>query len=134
MTPSMVGVFERITLRAIRAPQLRLGKEETLASYHERVSIDVKRRPKYYVIDTNYYRNEFDLDAVKIRAKRVAEDIRRYLEWCDSKESFFQTIGPSTCFMSSPCPYISICESGVISPIIYSRREAKEHASSSGGH
>jgi hypothetical protein len=104
---------------------LRPGKDEPLSAYRERVEDDFKKRPKFYINDKSYYRNEFDLDSVKARAKKIAEDIRRYLDHVDAINEFFQTIGPSTCFMPGPCWYEPICSSGVISPILYTKRGVK---------
>lgn len=116
--------LQRITLRAIAVPQLKQGKNESGADYRDRVKADFLARPGHYINDANYWRSEFDLEAVKERARRIAQSIHSFAN--EGINGFYQVIGPETCFTPSRCNYLSICESGVVSETIYKCREKTE--------
>jgi hypothetical protein len=126
--------LQRITLRAIRVPELRQGRRETLRDYKDRVYHDFKSRPLYYVKDTSFWRNEFNYLEYKEKIKQVRDDIRRYIEF-GGKEAFYQSNGPSTCFgdttgkATSTCPFLEICESGLDGErlvLLYEQRSKKK--------
>jgi len=117
-----VPFLQRITVRCIQVPQLRMGKNESNQDFHQRVYNDVLARPKHYFMDTSYWRSEFDLEQTKFRAKMVAQHAQELVRMGDVKY-FIQNIGPS-CVMPQPCFYLPICEShGVISDTLYKTRE-----------
>ena len=125
--------LERITLRAIQVPQLRLAKNETHEDYRERVRQDFIARPLYYIHDTNYWRSEFNYDELREKYRMIAQEIQKCIEMGGQKY-FYQSNGPSTCFGEttgmavSNCEYLSICESGVVSEQLYKKREVKLNA------
>jgi len=118
---------ERITVRAILMPQLRQGKNESPLEYEERVYQDFLARPKFYVKDMNYWREEFNYFELKTKVQMIANDIIRYLE-LGGIEAFYQSNGPSTCYgdttgkATSNCAYLDICVNGVVSEQIYRKR------------
>jgi len=124
--------INRITLRAFQVPQLRLAKNESLADYRERVYQDFLARPLHYIHDTSYWRNEFNYDELREKYKMVAREIQNFIE-LGGINYFYQSNGPSTCFgdttgsNTSNCEYLPICESGVISDLIYKKREVKQN-------
>ncbi len=117
--------LQRFTCRTITTPYLRMGKNESGATYRERVYDDATKRKDHYYIDRHYWRSEFDLDAHRAKIKCIVADINRYLDLGGGIEQFYQTIHPATCFMPQPCDYLSICENGIVSDQIY-RQKPKE--------
>ncbi len=118
--------LRRFTCRTITVPQLRMGKNESGATYRERVYDDAMKRKDHYFIDRHYWRSEFDLDAQRVKIRRIAADIVRYLDLGGGIEEFYQTIHPATCFLPQPCDYLKICENGVVSDQIYKQKEKRE--------
>ena len=116
--------LQRITLRAIQVPQLKQSSKESGEQYRDRVYLDFCGRPGYYIHDSHYWRTEFDLEAIKERARRITRTIHSFCN--EGIAGFYQNIGPETCFAANGrCNYLSICESGVISETIYRKREVK---------
>ena len=122
--------LERITVRAIQVPQLRLAKNESLEDYQDRVYQDFLNRPLHYINDTSFFRNEFNYDEIREKYKMIANEIQRFIELGGMKY-FYQSNSPQTCFgegtgtMVSNCPYLQICESGVVSDQLYRKRELR---------
>jgi len=122
--------LERITVRVIQVPQLRLAKNESLEDYRDRVYKDFLDRPMHYVNNTSFWRNEFNYDEIREKYKMIANEIQRYIELGGIKY-FYQSNGPNTCFAEttgtavSNCEYLQICESGVVSDQLYKKREVK---------
>jgi len=112
----MLRELQRITVRLITVPSIRLGKKEPIEEYAKRISIDVGRRPRHYINDVNYWRNEFDLDAHRDRITRITEEI-------DAERLFYPTSYRTACFMPGPCEFLPACESGAISEELYKRKE-----------
>lgn len=123
--------LERITLRAIQVPQLRLGKNETHENYRERVHQDFLSRPLYYIKDYNFWRSEFNYDELREKYKMIANEILGFIE-LGGKKYFYQSNSPNTCFGEttgtgiSNCEYLDICNSGVVSDQIYKKREVRK--------
>jgi len=112
--------LQRITVRKIQVPQLKFGRNESLKSYYDRVVNDVRARPNHYWSDDHYWRTEFDLDSLLKKLQQIAKEIVMKLDL--GIEGFYQD--PRACFTPPPkCPYYSICDSGVISPDIYTKKE-----------
>jgi hypothetical protein len=122
--------LERITLRAIQVPELRLAKNESHDDYRERVYQDFLSRPLHYIRDTSFWRSEFNYDELREKYKMISQEILRYLEMGGMKY-FYQSNSPQTCFGEgtgtavSNCEYLEICSSGVVSELIYKKREIK---------
>jgi len=122
--------LERITVRAIQVPQLRLAKNESLEDYQDRVYKDFLARPLHYINDTSFWRNEFNYDEIREKYKMIANEIQRFIELGGMKY-FYQSNGPNTCFgettgtAMSNCQYLPICESGVVSDQLYKKREIR---------
>jgi hypothetical protein len=124
--------LERITLRAIQVPDLRLGKNETHEIYKERVYQDFMSRPLHYINDTNFWRSEFNKDELREKYKMIAQEILRFIELGRMKY-FYQSNGPNTCFGETTgmavnnCEYLDICTSGVVSEQLYKKREVRHN-------
>jgi len=122
--------IERITVRAIQVPELKLAKNETIEDYTERVTKDFISRPLHYIHDTSFWRSEFNYDEIREKYKMIANEILRYIEMGGQKY-FYQSNSPQTCFGEgtgvgiSNCEYLTLCESGVVSDQIYRKREVK---------
>lgn len=111
--------LERITLRVLRSPDLRRKKEESLGDYSARIHQDFLNRPRHYVLDTSYWRNEFPLDEIKEKYRIIAREIVSLLD-NPIKDRFYQNNSPWSC---TDCEYLGICQTDVISETLYKRRE-----------
>jgi len=122
--------IERITVRTIQVPELRLAKNETIEDYTQRVTNDFISRPLHYIHNTSFWRSEFNYDEIRERYKMIANEILRYIEMGGMKY-FYQSNSPQTCFGErtgtavSNCEYLNICSSGVVSDQIYRKKEVK---------
>jgi hypothetical protein len=122
--------LERITLRAIRVPELRLAKNESHKDYRERVRQDFISRPLFYIHDYNYWRNEFNYNELREKYRMISQEILSLIDKGGQKY-FYQSNGPNTCFGETTgtavgnCEYLNICESGVVSDQLYKKREIK---------
>lgn len=122
--------IERITLRAIHVPDLRLAKNESIEEYTQRVMQDFISRPLHYIHDISFWRSEFNYDELREKYKMISQEILRYIEMGGMKY-FFQSNGPNTCFGDTTgmavnnCEYLDVCTSGVVSEQIYKKREVK---------
>ncbi len=121
LTTYFIGVpsLQRITARIIRVPQLRLGKEEKLDEFTERVYADVKSRPGHYFKDMNFWREEFDLQGWMETVRNLSREIGS-LKY---ESQYYQTGNRDNCFK---CDFRDICESGVVSETIYRKREIRK--------
>lgn len=126
--------IQRFTVRTFLNPigTIKLSKNESISIYRDRVFQDVLVRPRHYFQDQSYFRSEFDLEAHKIKLRCIANDILRYIEFGGGHMlSFRQVNTPYTCFLQSeagspsPCEYLPICETGVISETLFKRRAGK---------
>jgi hypothetical protein len=125
---------ERFTVRTILNPSgtIKLGKNELIDVYRDRVYQDVLARPRHYFKDRSYWRNEFDYVAFKAKIRGIANDILSYLEiGKGDMNAFYQKNTPYTCYLQGeagppgPCEFLNICDSGVISETLYRRVEEK---------
>ncbi len=109
---------KRITLRTIQVPSLRPGKGETEEEFIDRMYQDIRRRPKAYFVDVNYWREEFDLEKVKEKALWIAREIQDSAQ--RGPKGFYQN--KMACFAPGVCEFLSACETGVISDSVYKLR------------
>jgi len=112
--------LERIVLRILKVPAIKPKRGETTEEFTDRVHQEVAGALKSYVVDTNYWRSEFDLDSIKNKYKIIAEEIYGRLD--GGEEQFYQTENQSVHF---GCEYLAICESGVVSDQLYTKREVE---------
>ncbi len=123
--------LQRITLRAIQVPNLRQGKNELMKDFAARVTHDVISKPKQYIIDRSYWRNEFNFDEYKEKLQKVMKDMRSRIEEGGGLGSWYKVDGPNTCYgdhtglKASPCEFLSICTNGVVSEMLYKQREVE---------
>ena len=113
---------EYVDMKVTRVPGLRLGKEEDIAGYMDRLYKDICKRPSYYFPGLNkakktygkrFYRNEFPLDIIKKRFEDVIKDMRFHIDnnlWYRNELS---------CHVPSQCMYLDIKNTGVISNTLY---------------
>lgn len=114
------STLERIVIRCLQVPQLRSGKKEAPSEFKKRVTNDVLARPKHYVVDTSYWRHEFDLEGIKARVNVIGKEIGELLQ--HGVDFFYQTGDRGRCF---DCWYLDICSTGVISDTLYKKRERR---------
>src|SRR3990167_401068 len=99
---------ERVILNLIRHPQLKYNeKKETPEEFAQRLLEDIQRRKQFYYIQTVYYRQEFDLQALTETwlawKRRLTNSILRN-EFPHNYRS---------CFSPYVCDYIKACEFGL---------------------
>jgi len=115
-------------LEITRVPSLKLKSDESAEAYEGRCYGDIISRPAFYFIgwDRNsgtygvrFWRSEFDLDEVFQTFVYVLEEIKNTVR----RGSWYPN--NLACHVPSPCPFLYIKKSGVISPEIYSRKEVR---------
>lgn len=112
--------LERITLRILKVPGIKPKRGEKTDEYIDRVQEEVSGSSKEYVRDFSYWRNEFDLDALADKYKMLANEIYERLRV--GERAFYLTENQDAHFR---CDYLNICESGVISEQLYTKREGR---------
>ncbi len=128
---------QRFTVRTILNPvgTLKLGKNEQVEVFAQRVYMDALARPKHYFHDQSYWRNEFDLDEHRAKIKSIAMDIVALINRGKGQIYAFRKVNtPHTCYLMSnkntgpsPCEFLSCCSTGVISETLYKRRKNREN-------
>ena len=125
MTPQLSTYFlcfpamPRVTVRVFRNPDLRKGSKESVEEFLARLRADIKRRPKYYVEDMVYWREEFDLVTWKHNLKAMHRDILKAEG--EGEDSFY--CNQTACFSPWQCDYYPICSTdGLIPENMYERR------------
>ena len=120
--------LQRITVRGIRFPELRQHKNETLEDYIDRLYKDIKARPAHYIMDTTYWRTEFDLKETQAEVRRIYQDIKTYAK--EGREGYYKNL--MGCYAPVPCAYLPLCEIGVkdykdsiLTSAMYKPREEK---------
>jgi hypothetical protein len=122
--------WDSATLEAVRTPSLRTGQgrysEEDPEEYEERVYGDIVSRPGHYFLGwdrktrtygVKFWRSEFDLDEIFSTYVHVLRELKNTLEhgaWYGNNLA---------CHVPTPCLYLPIKRSGVVSEEIYERRE-----------
>jgi hypothetical protein len=121
--------YDKCILRTVQVPQLKRKRkgvrEESLQEYFQRMFEDIMQRPAHYfygldtksnVINRNvvYYRNEFDLEYLKMWAMGLTRDMVRAKD--DGNSGFY----PSwQCTVPGKCDYREICDTGKVSGEMY---------------
>jgi len=121
--------YEYVIIEAVRAPSLKTGygkySGEDSESYMNRIYQDILSRPSHYFPGFNrdektfgkrFWRSEFPLDEIKRDYQLITADIRRATE----ENAFWQNF--QSCFVPSQCLYLPICETGVVSELIYEQK------------
>jgi len=94
--------------------------KESMVDFYDRVRKDVMRRATtQYFISKTYWRQEFDLENYKNKARRVSEEIIRYTEE-GGIEPFYQN--KRACLAPFKCDYYDICKYKVISDTLYRKK------------
>ncbi len=108
----------RFDLHLLAYPTIRFKKSETITQLYERTKNQiVKASTAVYFIHRSYWREEFDLNAYKNKAKMVCEEIMKYLDMAaesnmDPMYPFYQDF--SSCKCPFECDFIDICRTGVV--------------------
>ena len=121
--------WEYADVQITRVPQLRTGKgkfsDESPDAYEERIYSDILSRPAYYFIGwdrktrtygTRFYRSEFDLDEIYQTYVHVEHEIKDTIQrgaWYPNNLA---------CHVPTPCVYLPIKRSGVVSNEIFIRK------------
>lgn len=117
-----IGVpqLKRMTVRCFVPPLYKLSKKESIMDYYDRMAKDIRRRSiTEYFISRTYWRNEFDLEAYKQKARMIAHEIVEYLK-TGSIEPFY--CNKKACLSPFPCDFLQSCRYGVFSDQIYRKR------------
>lgn len=112
--------IERITNRCFVPPLVSPKKatkkqsSESIFDFYQRVYDDVIQMNKTkYFIDRTYWKSEFDLEAYKVKAKRVAMEIMRYIDE-GGNEPFYQN--RKACMSPFRCDFLPVCENDIQKP------------------
>jgi hypothetical protein len=125
--------WEYVDVEITRVPALRTGwgkqSDETTEAYEERCYGDILSRPAHYFIGWNrktrtygqrFWRSEFDLEEIFTTYVHVLWEIQNTLK----HDSWYAN--NLACHVPTPCMYLPIKRSGVMSEEIYERREVKQ--------
>ena len=134
LTPQLSTYFlcfptmPRVTVRVFRNPDLRKGAKEGIEEFLARLRTDIKRRPKYYIEDMVYWREEFDLIGWKNQLKAIHRDILK----AEEEDSFYSN--QTACFSPWQCDYYPICSTdGLIPENMYQNKPKREGANDNTG-
>ena len=118
--------WEYADVEITRVPALKPKSDESAEVYEERVYGDVLSRPAYYfqgwdrktrTYGVRFWRSEFDLDEIFRTYVYVLEEIKTTIRrgnWYPNNLA---------CHVPTPCQFLPIKKSGVVSPEIYNRKE-----------
>lgn len=112
---------DKAIVRTFRKPYSTRKKDILCGAVVAKVKEDVLARPKYYINDTIYYRQEFETiikDEVIPRVKLIVSEIRNCLKSDDPVHQFYQNIG----YHCDDCMYIHICKTGGVPESLYQKR------------
>lgn len=114
--------FEYCIMEIVRTPALKLGDDEDVEVFGERLYKDIMKRPSWYFIGYNnmkrtygkkFYRREFALDEVAARYGQIGYEIMD----ANERDAFYKN--PGACHVPFECDMIDICRHGVMSEEIY---------------
>jgi len=121
--------LEYCIIEATRLPSLKTGygkySGEDSKSYMMRIYQDILSRPSFYFPGFNrdekffgkrFWRSEFPLEEIKRDYQLITTDIKRAIE----ENAFWQNF--IACYVPSQCLYLPICETGVVSELIYEQK------------
>ena len=116
----------------VRAPTLRTGQgryqDEDPEEFENRIFSDIVSRPGFYFVGwdrktktygVKFWRSEFDLDEIFRTYRDVLQEIQR------AAQEGSRWRNKLACHVPTPCPYLPIKRTGVISEEIYERRQKK---------
>lgn len=95
---------------------------EDSESYLNRIYQDIISRPSHYFLGFNrdnrtfgkkFWRSEFPLEEIKHDYHMITKDIKR----ATAENAFYQNF--MACYGPSQCNYLPICETSVVSELIY---------------
>lgn len=121
--------WEYADVQITRVPSLQTGKGrydgESPGDYQGRVYGDIVSRPAFYFIGwdrktrtfgTRFWREEFDLDEIFRTYAHVIQEIKETLR----QDSWYAN--NLACHVPTPCPYLPIKRTGIISDEIYEKK------------
>jgi hypothetical protein len=116
-----------------RLPTLRTGygkySDERPEGYQERIYGDILSRPSYYFVGwdkktrtygVRFYRSEFDLNEI---FRTYAHVLREIKDTCTRGSWYPNNL---SCHVPTPCVFLPIKRSGVVSDEIYNRKEVRQ--------
>jgi hypothetical protein len=87
---------------------------ESIFDFYQRVYDDIIQMNVHkYFINRKFWVSEFDLGAYQNKAKRVAQEIMRYIDE-GGIEPFYQNT--SNCLNPFRCDYLQVCENDILTP------------------
>jgi hypothetical protein len=117
--------WQYVDVEITRVPYLKLKSNESPATYEERVYGDILSRPGHYFIGwdrktrtygVRFWRSEFNLDEIFSTYVYVLQELKDTLK----RESWYPNY--LACHVPTPCQYLSIKRSGVVSDEIFIRK------------
>lgn len=112
--------INRMTTRCFVTPDSRPKRAtkkqsgESMLDFYQRVYNDVLQTSfTKYFIDRTYWKTEYDLQAYKVKAKRVAMEIMRYVD-DGGIDPFYQN--KKNCLNPFRCDYLLVCENNIEKP------------------
>jgi len=112
--------IELMINRCFVPPEIRPKKatkkqsSESIFDYYQRAYDDILQMNTHrYFIDRKFWRSEFDLEAYKNKAKRVAQEIMQYVDE-GRMNPFYQN--RKNCFNPFRCDYLRVCENDILTP------------------
>jgi len=118
--------WEYADVEITRVPFLKQKTDESPDEYEERIYGDILSRPGHYFIGwdrktrtygVRFWRSEFDLDEIFRTYVYVLEEIKTTIR----RGSWYPN--NLACHVPTPCQFLPIKKSGVVSPEIYNRKE-----------
>lgn len=95
-----------------KATKVKTG--ETILDYFKRAKSDIQKNPTAYFYDRRYWRNEFDLEAYKLKAQRISSEIVTYIREGKGMDPFYQN--KKNCFNPWACDFLRCCENDISDP------------------
>lgn len=120
-----VPTLERLDLVLFKVPQLKIKKgknEESPEEFKDRVKKEILLNKLEYIEKKSFWRNEFDINAIKSRYQTMTKELYDRLEKGES--AFWMTDNRETCFR---CDFLEICSNdGIVSEQLYKKKEIKK--------
>jgi hypothetical protein len=120
--------WEYAVVEIARVPSLKMKDGEENEAYEERIYGDIISRPAHYFLGwdrktrtygTRFWRSEFDLEEIYSTYCYVLHEIRETVE----RGAWYQN--NLACHVPTPCPYLPIKRSGVVSEEIFEKRHMR---------
>ncbi len=118
--------LQSFEVRLFVPPIMKFKKGEKMSELFERTRESVKQQLVTERILSNvYYRNEFNLEEYKVRARMIAAEILRYFQMSETMDNpeyaFYQD--KTACYTPVECDFMKICKYGIMPENLFKKRE-----------